>query len=158
MDDRKLGLIYSAIGSPAALGVVGTLGVFTASGTPRTLLWSVPLTIVTLPLLPFWLLGEKMINEVENEEFELRVAELPHLDGPLPEDFTYIEAFRDENEEKDRFYVNPFYYMGNEDAEEPFDSEEEARLFLQSLGYHEVVFNSQGNRSTYWIKREHTNG
>jgi hypothetical protein len=128
------------------LGVAGTLNAFTSKGKLIDLVWTLPLTVVSLPLLPFYLEGEKFLLEANRKDFQTRTQYLPQVNGV--KDFARIEEYQD------KFFVYPFHI---EEGEEPFNSMEDAKLFLHNLGYQEVVDfdkSTQFSLETLWIKRE----
>jgi hypothetical protein len=142
MDNRDVGELLVTIGSPAALAALGLASIGTAEGKPSTLLWAIPLAIVTLPLLPFYLKGEQLLALANREEFQTRTAALPRVN--LPKDFAYIEEFEGE------WYVQPFNYMDEVDT---FDSQAEAIVWLVDHAYKEVVaLDFPTATDTYWIK------
>jgi hypothetical protein len=150
MNKRTLGNALTTLGSPAMLGWMGTFNCFTADGNLKDLLWAVPLTLITLPLLPVWLKGEKILTECNEEDFKKRTAHLPKVHNLSIADNVHIE------ESEGKFFIWPFYIQDGEDGE-PFDSEEETRTFLKNLGYIEVVDpnNYQGYLcGTLWIKQK----
>jgi hypothetical protein len=151
MNKRALGNALSAIGSPAMLGVFGVMGAFTGGGNPKQLLWAVPLAVVSFPVLPFYLHGEKILNECNHEDFIEMIGHLPRI-AHLPNDHLSIEEFEGE------FFIDPLYYT---EGEEKFTSLADARKFIESLGYQEVVYTKSLSAEhawekyplqTYWIK------
>lgn len=133
---KFFGQALTLLGTPPVVGLVTCIG---TSGLDW--LWAAPLTLTTLPLLPFYYLGHNIIKEVETEEFLKRTQGLPRVS--LPTNFAHIE------ESENGWLVHPFDY---EDNEEPFDTEGEARLFLQCLHYHEVLSVDTERPITFWIK------
>jgi len=153
MNKRQLGTALMTLGSPAMLGAVGLMSVFTADGDPKNLFWSVPLTIVSLPLLPIYMQGEKLLSECDQEDFLARTDTLPRV-TELPSDYTSIEEF------EGKFYLEPTSSVYDEG---PFYSMGEARTFLINMGYREAVYMKSIEYDnawekypfqTYWIKKQ----
>ena len=111
------------------------------SGQMKHLVWTVPVGVMTLPLLPLWLIGDNLVKEVEEEEFSQRTKDFPTVD--LPEHYLWIVKINDE------WRVEPFCMDGEEDA---FESETEARLFVETLQYKEVISKDCQDHRTFWIK------
>lgn len=152
MNKRQLGNALLSLGSPVMLGTLGIMSSFSADGDPKNLFWAVPLTVITLPLLPFYMEGEKLLGECDHEDFMARTTHLPKITHFPNDEYLYIEEF------ENKFYVAPLPYLEDEG---PFDSLAEARTFLENLGYQEVVYiKSLGADfpwekfplQTYWIK------
>jgi hypothetical protein len=104
------------------------------------LTWAVPASILTLPLLPFSLAGENVLLEIKQKEFELKIQTLESV--VLPRDYCYIE------ESDEGWLVQPFFLDGEE---HPFDTEEDAVLFLKTLDYKEVISQDCQRLTTFWI-------
>lgn len=152
MNKRTLGNALTVLGSPAMLGAVGLMSVFTADGNPANLLWAAPLVIISLPLLPVYMQGEKILRACNRQDFILRTQSLARV-TELPHDHTSIEKF------EGKFYLQPTSAVYDEG---PFDSLAEARTFLDNMGYREVVYMKsiefdhaweQYPLDTYWIKK-----
>ncbi len=145
MDKRTQGNILCAIGAPAALGWVGFMGVFSGGGgNPIHLLWSVPLCVATLPVLPALLKGERILAECDKEDFRKATANLPHV--KLPKEYCWLDWSEDGTT-----YIGPSY-------EEEFANQAAARVWLLAHGYEEVVATDFDSLGTYWIRKEDTNG
>lgn len=143
---RFLGDALRIVGTPSAFGLMGCVsGLSSEDGNLRIsdLLWAVPLSLTTLPLLPLYFLGDKLVKEVEEEEFFLRTKDLPTV--VLPEHYLWITNVESE------WRVEPFFMDGEEDA---FESETEARLFVETLQYKEVLSKDCQDRQTFWIKND----
>jgi len=140
---RFFGEVFSVLGSPPVTGALGIYSclVYRSKDKLATLFWSVPLTLTTLPLFPFYLLGEEIIKKEDQKEFDARTKSLERV--TLPQEYAYITPA------DGLFLVEPFYMEGEED---PFDSEADARLFLQCLHYKEVLSNDTERLITFWIK------
>jgi hypothetical protein len=133
------------IGSPAAIGWYGVMGVFSGGGgNPLHLLWAVPLCVVSLPVLPILLKGERLLRECQEEEFQKETAGLPHI--VLPKDARWLDVAEDGTT-----YIGPEY--------EEYTDEANARAWLQANGYQEVVASEHKNStSTWFVKQEAING
>ena len=139
---RFFGNTFAMLGAPAIFGLTASfLAVGGRDGEPWHLLWTVPLSVVALPLLPFWLLGDKIIRDVNEEEFHIRTKDLEKIS--LPKDYLYIVQL------DGKWMVEPLCL---EDEEAPFDSEDDARLFMKCLHYKEVLSIDSGRLQTFWIK------
>jgi hypothetical protein len=114
-----LGNVLMTIGSPAMLSSLAVMNC-----RPKDIMWLLPLAIISFPLFPAYLLGEK-INKQESNNKKLDISS-----------HAFIEHY------KNKYYINPFYYSENEG---PFDKLDDAKVFLQNLGYREI-------QNTYWIK------
>ena len=144
MNKRTLGELLTTIGFPAFAGIFGTYSSISGSGNPLNLLWTVPLAIVSLPLLPLMIKGENILLACDKEDFDKRTANLPKV--WLPKDYASIDAATEFG--STQYFVSPFF------DEEPFATKEEAEKFLESLGYQEVVaLNYEYHLDTYWIKQ-----
>ena len=142
MNKRWLGNLLKMIGYPSTVATTAML-----SALPRRsigLVVAVPCAILTLPFLPFAVKGEKIVSECNIAEFKERTKALPRV--VLPKHYAYIEKHPDDNGE---WIVQPYHY---ENEEEPFSSEAEARLFLETLQYHEVISLDTARNQTFWIK------
>jgi hypothetical protein len=143
---RLLGDALRIVGTPSAFGLMGFVsGLSSEDGNLRigNLLWAVPLSLTTLPLLPLYFLGDKLLKQVEEEEFSQRTKGLLTID--LPEHYLWITNVENE------WRVEPFFMNGEEDA---FESEVEARLFVETLQYKEVLSKDCQSRQTFWIKND----
>jgi hypothetical protein len=138
---RLLGETLRMAGAPQSYGLMQCFCALTYDKQIWRLLWAVPLTVTTLPLLPLWLIGDGMVKEVEEEEFSQRTKDLPTI--ALPEHYLWI--IKVDNE----WRIEPFYMDDEEDA---FESEAEARLFVETLQYHEVLSKDCQGYQTFWIK------
>lgn len=145
---KTIGTILTYIGGVSPISIISCTPHGIADKNLLHLLWAVPTAIITLPLLPVYLLGEKMLGEVEREEFINKTWNLPRVKD-LGENFSYIEPLDDDGAE---WIVNPQYYMGSgEDG--IFSSYKEAEDFLIAQGFSEVVHEGYTESySTYWIK------
>jgi len=142
MNKRFFGELLSSFGKPPVIGALGCYGFFMTEDTnASTLLWALPLTLATLPLLPLYILGEGILEEENKKEFETRTKNLSRV--TLPKNYAYITKVNG------AFFVEPFYTDGEED---PFETEADARLFLQCLHYKEVLSNDTERFETFWIK------
>jgi hypothetical protein len=141
MNKRKQGELLTLIGTPAAIGWFGFMGVFSGGGgNPIHLLWSVPLCIASLPLLPALLKGQKITRECDKEDFIAATTNLPHI--KLPKDYRWLDWSDD-----GITYIGPEY-------EEEFDNQTAARVWLLANGYQEVVATDFNSLDTYWVKQE----
>jgi len=140
MIKRMVANILCWFGKPAKFAIAHAINTeFKLTNT--NLWWSAPMSLMTFPLLPLALGGDKLLNEVDKKEFLERTRHLPKV--YLPKDFLYIES------SEDGWLVQPFYDDGEE---EPFESEFDARLFLKNLHYHEVISKDTDRFLTFWIK------
>ena len=133
---KLLGKTLTILGMPPIYGLVSCIR---TNGLDW--LWAAPLCITTLPLLPLYYMGHNILKEIEMEGFAKRTKDFPKVSLPL--EYAYIEK------SKDGWLVKPFAY---EDEEEPFNTETEARLFLETLHYHEVLSVDTERPITFWIK------
>ena len=148
MNKRTVGKFLLTMGQPSEFALNSVSECFSPDRSYINLLWSVPLTLATLPLLFASVKGVNLLLEAADEEFARKAAGLPRVHGPLPNDHVMIEAHQMDG--YTLYYLNPFDYS---DGEEPFETEEEAETFLVALGYHEVVPVDAGMyQRTYWIK------
>ncbi len=138
---RLLGETLRLAGAPQSYGLMQCFSALTYDKQIWRLLWAVPLTVTTLPLLPLWIIGDGLVKQVEEEEFSQRTKDLPTI--TLPEHYLWIVKVDDE------WRVEPFFMDGEEDA---FESETEARLFVETLQYHEVLSKDCQDHQTFWIK------
>lgn len=152
--------IYSIIGAPFVLSVFGAYSGL-SNKTPWQFLGCAAAAIVTLPLMPFAMLGSEMEEEESKAEFEKATANLPRVMLPRKKDSTFNiteAASIDGPDENGIWWVDPFYYLGDNDEGE-CHSEEEARKFLIDKGYMEVVALDYPNHlGTHWIKKEDYHG
>lgn len=145
---RTFGNILTTLGAPAGIGVWVSMGSVSLGGNPLHLLWSVPLSIVSLPLLPLYLEGEKLLSQCDVEDFQEQTKHLPRVADP--QDALYIEPTDD-----GKFLIGPLY------DEDPFNSMMDARSFLQALGYQEVIDSDNPHPhlwGTIWVKLNETKG
>jgi hypothetical protein len=112
------------IGTPGILPFVGLVHCI-YDGYIGDIVWLLPLSIMGLPFLPAYLIGKKLLHKTDQDASK-----------SISGNYAFIEIY------KDKFYINPLYYTENEG---PFDTMEDAKIFLQNLGYREV-------RKSYWIK------
>jgi hypothetical protein len=121
-------------------------------GNPLHCLWALPIGLITLPLLPLGMWGDRVIREYELADFAKETAHLPHV--KLPEHYAYID--NDKMEKVKSWYAIIDY------TDEGFyecSSEEDAKTWLISKGYEEVVaLDFPTAIGTYWIKKENNNG
>lgn len=101
-----------------------------------------------------------MEQEEDKAEFEKQTAHLPHVYLPRNVDSDYGLpdcASIDGPDQDGTWWVDPFYYMGDNEGE--YRSEEEARQFLINKGYMEIVALDYPNHfGTHWIKKEYYHG
>ena len=142
MNKKLLGQALTVIGTPASYFSSMLLGCLPA-GDVIGIAISAPLTILSLPLMPFAVKGRMIIDECLREEFVQRTKDLEHV--MLPNKYAYIVPM----ETCGLCKVEPFYMDGEE---EPFLSEEDARLFLKTLHYHEVLSKDTERLVTFWVK------
>jgi hypothetical protein len=148
MNKRTIGKLFLTMGQPSEFALNSVSESFMPDGKYIHLIWSIPLALATLPLLFVNVKGSNLLLEAGEEEFARKIDGLPRMQGPLPRDHVMIEAHL--VDDQTLYYLNPFDYS---DGEEPFETEDEARLFLSSFGYHEVVPVDAGMyQQTYWIK------
>jgi len=110
--------------------------------------------IITLPLLPFSIYGLIETSKLDEENFWQKNNHLPKISLPLWNEDGY-NLIAGIYEEKGEWWVEPFCHQSLDDQEEYFYSEEEARNFLSSLGYIEVLDKNLENHfihGTKWIK------
>lgn len=152
--------VYSIIGSPFVLSVFGAYSGL-HNKTPWQFLGCTAAALVTLPLMPFAMLGSEMEQEEDKAEFEKQTAHLPRVHLPRKADSSFNLpdcASIDGPDENGTWWVDPYYYMGDNDEGE-CRSEEEARQFLIDKGYMEVVALDYPNHfGTHWIRKEDYNG
>lgn len=137
---KFFGKALAILGTPPVCGIVACI-----SSSGLDWFWAAPLAIITCPLLPFYYVGHNILKEIYDDEFSNRTKDLTRVSLPL--DYSYIEK------SKDGFLVQPFCYEGEE---EPFETENDARLFLQCLHYHEVLSVDTDRPITFWIKDDST--
>ncbi len=141
MNKKFFGRALTTIGSPAAYSLMVCFSSAQTTDYKANLIWAIPLSIITLPLLPAYLIGDKLLKKVEMETFNALTKHLAKV--KLPKDYAYIVKV------DDHWLIEPFHMEGEE---EEFDSEAEARLFLQCLHYHEVISEDADVPLTFWIK------
>jgi hypothetical protein len=159
MNKRKIGEIYSTIGSPFVLSVFSAYSGL-SSTSPVQFFLSAGAALLTLPLAPFAMIGDSMVRECDEEDFAKTTEHLPKVFLPkkkvynmeLPE-----AASIDGPDENGSWWVDPFYYSTDDEGE--YKSEQEARDYLVNKGYVEVVALDYPNHlGTHWIKKEEHNG
>ncbi len=135
----------------SVLGAPFTLSIFSAysglnSPKPYQFVLSCVAAIITLPLAPFALIGSTLSSECDVEDFSKRTAHLPHLD--LSKEYAYID--NDRQDPVETWYAIIDY---SDEGFYEYSSEEEARNFLISKGYQEIVATNYPNHlDTFWIK------
>lgn len=145
---KTIGTALTFIGGISPFSIISCTPHGIVDKNPLHLLWALPTAIITLPLLPIYLLGEKMLREVQREEFINKTWMLPSVKD-LGKNFSYIESLADDDT---GWIINPQYYMGTgEDG--IYSSYEEAEEYLLEQGFSEVVHEGYTEAySTYWIK------
>lgn len=154
----RKGSIYSLLGAPFTLSVFGAYSGL-SNKTPWQFLGCAAVALITLPLMPFAMLGSEMETEEDKADFEKETAHLPRVMLPRQKGGTFNipdSASIDGPDENGSWWVDPFYYLGDNEGE--YHSEEEARKFLTDKGYMEVVALDYPNHlGTHWIKKEDYN-
>ena len=149
MNKRTLGKVLTKIGTPFGLSIASVYSGVNESLPIRTIVSGVA-TLLTLPLAPFLFKGEEILFKCDEEDFIKRTAHLPKVQS-LGNDYARIE------EDDDEFYVWPYSTMTGDDYEGVFDTEKEARGFLECQGYREVVclndsYTPHHLWGTFWIR------
>lgn len=139
MSKKFLGKFLTFVGAPSVFA--GTRCLTGLVRSPIELAWALPLTLLTIPLMPFALAGSKIIDQCLLNEFKERAANLPRIS--LPEDYFCIEK------RKGKWLVQPLYNDGEEGS---FATEAEAIGFLEALEFHEVLSVDTDRLITYWVK------
>lgn len=137
---RRVADVLRVLGSPFELALWSSLGAVT-SASPH-LLWAVPLTLITLPLAPFYLVAEERHREFEREDFAAATAHLPRM-SDVPDDHLYL------SQHEDGTWLTAFGEHG------PYPTEEDLREALKAVGYHEVIDESNKDHhlwGTCWVR------
>lgn len=148
MSKRTIGDICCLIGAAPAYGIMALVPSGSSSFHPAHLCWLIPTTIVTLPLLPFYFLGEKMIAECDKADFNQTTDNLPKVH--LPKEYIAIEY-------SDPSKVWCVTWWGSDKTttflEGDYPSIEEATSAVKAHGFHEVVsLDHEYYWGTFWIK------
>ena len=141
MSKRLLGKVLRAIGTPSVFGMTSFFHSIAYDEKFSNLIWAAPLTVATLPLLPLFILGDKLSQQLDVKDFLKRTKDLPR--EHLPIDYLYL--VQDDKEWK----IEPLHMDGEEEA---FPSEADARYFLYTLNYREVLSKDTDRLMTFWVK------
>lgn len=99
--------------------------------------------LVSLPVLPCLLKGERLLAECDQEEFTIMNRDLPHV--LLPDEYCWLDIAQDGTT-----YVGPQY--------DEYADEANARSWLINNGYREVVaLDFPTSLDTKWVKQEYLN-
>jgi len=144
---KTIGNLLSLIGAPSYfIWKLGFANISKLAANRSHLVWAVPLAVGTAPFLSLAIVGESILLDIEKKDFLERTKTLPKI--YLPKDYAYV--IKSEEFGKNQYFVFSYYL---EDEEAPFDTKQDAQLFLQSLGYQEVVaLNYEYYLDTYWVK------
>ena len=147
---RKLGEALKLLGLPSTLACMAALeSISRPSDNLLRCLWSVPLAILSAPLLPLSFRGESLVYQCDKEDFLARTQALPHvyLSKQTHADAAYIEQT-----ENGDYLAQPFY---DHYEAESFETEADARDFLENeLNLQEVVLLDYPEAiETYWIRK-----
>lgn len=124
------------VGAPPALAILGFYS------EPGNWLWAIPIFLLTFPLLPIYMVGERIHNELDERDFKERTKDLSIVEWS---DELIETSISDGEGDKITVSINSF-----EEIEE-FDTKYEAELYLKALGYVEVKIKDNYTQ-TYWIK------
>jgi hypothetical protein len=145
MIKQILGQTLSFLGKPA-LYAISSLTDSISKGQTNNLWWSIPISLCSLPLLPFALKGQSLIKEHLDDTFVERTKHLPRIS--LPTQYAYIEEHPTKG-----ILVQPFHY---DQEEEPFATIEEARSFLKALNYSECLSIDCSHNQAFWVPNKLT--
>ena len=144
MIKRILGDTLRLIGSPCAHAIEYAYTNM-EGGAPIRAWAGVIGALITLPLAPFVFVGQSILSKCDQEDFDIATSALPRIS--LPEEYAHIE------EDGGEFFVWPFCIEGKANFG-VFSSLKEAKQFLWSSGYHEVVSIDALNHEwgTFWVR------
>jgi len=151
MNKRKVGELLCNIADISVLSLLSCTPYGAAGNNPLHLLWAAPLALITSPLIPVCLYGEKLLNESYKEEFLKKSEVLPKIDISNMK-YAYIAYHSHDQFDNEKYYISKNYY--NELESEPIYSLQEAREWLIYDNFVEVVATNYPDVfDTYWIKK-----